>query len=191
MTLVHILLVAMVLLVVLGLLSWTATRLDRMNHRVETARAALQAALLGRSAVALEFAMSGLLDPASSLLVADAAHRSRAAEPAALIRAETDLTQALRAAITAGAERDATEDDNDTDHYNDGVPVGPALDAETLAEIRHACLYVTMARRIHNDAVAHAVSLRRLRVVRWFRLAGHSVEPETIDFDDAIADLEA
>jgi len=191
MTLVHLLLVAMVLLVVLGLLSWTATRLDRMNHRVETARAALQAALLGRSAVALEFAMSGLLDPASSLLVADAAHRSRAAEPAALIRAETDLTQALRAAITAGAERDATEHDNDTDHYNDGVPVGPALDAETLAEIRHACLYVTMARRIHNDAVAHAVSLRRLRVVRWFRLAGHSVEPETIDFDDAIADLEA
>jgi len=184
MTLVQILLVALVLLVVLGLLSWTATRLDRMNHRVETARAALQAALQGRSAVALELAMSGLLDPASSLLVADAAHRARAAEPEQLTRAETDLTQALRAAITAGAERDATDRDEAD------VPVGPALDAETLAEISHACLYVTMARRIYNDAVAHAVSLRGLRVVRWFRLAGHSVEPETIDFDDAIADLQ-
>lgn len=177
MTLVDILLVAVVLLVVLGLLSWTATRLDRMNHRVETARAALQAALQGRSAVALELALSGLLDPASSLLVADAAHRARAADTDGLIRAETDLTQALRAAIAAGAEPDGAE-----------VP-GPALDAETLAEIGHACLYVTMARRIYNDAVAHAVSLRGLRVVRWFRLAGHSVAPETIDFDDAITGL--
>lgn len=183
MTLVRILLVAVVLLLVLGLLSWTATRLDRMNHRVETARAALQAALQGRSAVALELALSGLLDPASSLLVADAAHRARAADPDGLIRAETDLTQALRAAIAAGLERDAVEPG--------GVETaGPALDAETLAEITHACLYVTMARRIYNDAVAHAVSLRGLRVVRWFRLAGHSVAPQTIDFDDAIADLE-
>ena len=179
MTLTRILLVAVVLLLVLVLLSWTASRLDRMNHRVETARAALQAALQGRSAVALELATSGLLDPASSLLVADAAHRARAADPDGLIRAETDLTQALRAAIAAGAERDGAE-----------VITGPALDAETLAEVGHACLYVTMARRIYNDAVAHAVSLRGLRVVRWFRLAGHSVAPETIDFDDAIADLQ-
>jgi hypothetical protein len=185
-TLTHILLVALVLLLVLGLLSWTATRLDRMNHRVETARAALQAALQGRSAVALELATSGLLDPASSLLVADAAHRARAAEPDGLIRAETDLTQALRAAIAAGAERDGADSEQD----GIGVPVVPTLDAESLAEISHACLYVSMARRIYNDAVAHAVSLRGLRVVRWFRLAGHSVEPETIDFDDAISDLE-
>jgi hypothetical protein len=181
MTLLHILLVTVALLIVLGLLSWTAGRLDRMNHRVETARAALQAALLGRSAVALELALSGLLDPASSLLVADAAHRARAAEPDGLIRAETDLTQALRAAIAAGTEADLPE--------LTGVPAGPVLDAETLAEISHACLYVTMARRIYNDAVAHAVSLRGLRVVRWFRLAGHSVAPETIDFDDALSDL--
>lgn len=183
MTWVHILLVAVVLLFVLALLSWTASRLDGMNHRVETARAALQAALQGRSAVALELALSGLLDPASSLLVADAAHRARATEPDGLIRAETDLTQALRAAITAGAERDSTERDSTE-------PTGPALDAETLAEITHACLYVTMARRIYNDSVAHAVSLRGFRVVRWFRLAGHSVAPNTIDFDDAIADLQ-
>jgi len=184
MTLTRILLVAVVLLLVLVLLSWTASRLDRMNHRVETARAALQAALQGRSAVALELATSGLLDPASSLLVADAAHRARAADTDGLIRAETDLTQALRAAIAAGAERDGAE--------RDGAEVitGPTLDAETLAEVGHACLYVTMARRIYNDAVAHAVSLRGLRVVRWFRLAGHSVEPVTIDFDDAIADLQ-
>lgn len=182
MTLTRILLVALVLLLVLALLSWTATRLDRMNHRVETARAALQAALQGRSAVALELATSGLLDPASSLLVADAAHRARAAEPDGLIRAETDLTQALRAAIAAGTE----PDDDDTRELGSAG----RLDAESLAEIGHACLYVSMARRIYNDAVAHAVSLRGIRVVRWFRLAGHSVAPETIDFDDAIADLQ-
>jgi hypothetical protein len=174
---------------VLVLLSWTASRLDRMNHRVETARAALQAALQGRSAVTLELATSGLLDPASSLLVADAAHRARAADPDGLIRAETDLTQALRAAIAVGAEQDGAERDG-AERDGAEVIIGPALDAETLAEISHACLYVTMARRIYNDSVAHAVSLRGLRVVRWFRLAGHSVEPVTIDFDDAIADLQ-
>jgi hypothetical protein len=179
-TLTRILIVAVVLLVALGLLSWTASRLDRMNHRVETARAALQAALTGRAAVALELATSGLLDPASSLLVADAAHRARAADADGLIRAETDLTHALRAAIAAGTERDA----------DDAQPQGPTLDAESLAEVSHACLYVSMARRIYNDAVAHAVSLRGLRVVRWFRLAGHSVAPETIDFDDAVAELD-
>lgn len=175
-----ILAVILVLVVVFGLLSWTATRLDRMNQRVETAHAALQAALQGRAACSLELATSGLLDPATSLLVADAAHRARSADPTELVRAETDLTQALRAAVVAGAQTGAGAD---------GLESAPVLDATALAELRHACVLVPMARRIYNDAVSHAVSLRRLRVVRWFRLAGHSVAPETIDFDDTIAEL--
>src|SRR5262249_16724777 len=49
--------------------SWRAGRVDRLHARVETARAALDAALVRRSAVALELAACGLLDPATSLLV--------------------------------------------------------------------------------------------------------------------------
>jgi len=78
--------------------SWRAGRLDRLHARVEAARAALDAALVRRSSIALELAASGLLDPATSLLIAGAAHDARAAgEPNE--RAESDLTRALRAAL--------------------------------------------------------------------------------------------
>src|SRR5260370_22271900 len=78
--------------------SWRAGRLDRLHARVEAARAALDAALVRRSSVSAELAASGLLDPATSLLIAGAAHDARAAgEPDE--RAESDLTRALRAAL--------------------------------------------------------------------------------------------
>ena len=54
--------------------SWRAGRIDRLHARVDTARAALDAALVRRSSVALELAASGLLDPATSLLLAGAVH---------------------------------------------------------------------------------------------------------------------
>ena len=86
--------------------SWRAGRLDRLHARVEAARAALDAALVRRSAVALELAAGGLLDPATSLLIAGAAHDARAAgEPDE--RAESDLTRALRAALSQPGFRTA------------------------------------------------------------------------------------
>ena len=59
--------------------SWRAGRLDRLHARVEAARAALDAALVRRSSISVELAASGLLDPATSLLIAGAAHDARAA----------------------------------------------------------------------------------------------------------------
>src|SRR5260221_7507417 len=79
--------------------SWRAGRLDRLHARLEAARAALDAALVRRSSVALELASSGLLDPATSLLVAGAAHDARTAPPGDQELAESDLTRALRAAF--------------------------------------------------------------------------------------------
>ncbi len=57
--------------------SWRAGRLDRMHTRLEAARAALDVTLVRRSSVALELASSGVLDPATSLLLAGAAHDAR------------------------------------------------------------------------------------------------------------------
>ena len=57
--------------------SWRAGRIDRLHARVEMARAALDVTLLRRSSVALELATSGLLDPATSLLLAAAVHGTR------------------------------------------------------------------------------------------------------------------
>ncbi len=69
--------------------SWRAGRLDRLHARLEAARFALDAALVRRSSVALELASSGLLDPATSVLLAGAAHDARAARsrPASCPRA--------------------------------------------------------------------------------------------------------
>ena len=60
--------------------SWRAGRIDRLHARVDMARAALDATLLRRASVALELATSGLLDPATSLLLATAAHGARQGE---------------------------------------------------------------------------------------------------------------
>src|SRR5579864_8622774 len=76
--------------------SWRASRLDRMHNRIEAARASLDAALVRRSSVALELASSGLLDPATSLLLAGAAHDARSAQDGQELP-QSDLTRALRA----------------------------------------------------------------------------------------------
>src|SRR4051794_41824371 len=66
-----------VLLVLGWYLSYSAARLDRLHHQVETLRAALDAQLARRAAAAVEAAP--LLDPATGLLVADAAPGALAA----------------------------------------------------------------------------------------------------------------
>ena len=47
-----------------------------------------------------------------------------------------------------------------------------------------ACERVELARRFHNEAVAQAQRVRRKRVVRWARLAGHAAWPVTVEIDD-------
>src|SRR3954466_2037737 len=92
-----------VLLVLGWYLSYSASRLDRLHHRVESTRAALDAQLARRAAAALE--ASHVLDPATALLLADAATLALAAgetgiPPAVVLEeVENDLTRALRAAF--------------------------------------------------------------------------------------------
>jgi len=79
--------------------SWRAGRIDRLHVRVDMARAALDVTLLRRSSMAMELATSGLLDPATGLLLAAAVHGTRGGDrPRDL--AESDLTRALRAAFS-------------------------------------------------------------------------------------------
>ena len=80
-------------------ISWRASRLDRLHNRVEAARTALDLALVRRAAAASDLASSGLLDPATSLLLADAVRRASKASAAERDLAESDLTRALRATL--------------------------------------------------------------------------------------------
>ena len=59
------LLVILAVMVSAWYLSFTATRLDRLHHRVETSWANLDVLLQKRAAVALEIAHSDIADPAS------------------------------------------------------------------------------------------------------------------------------
>jgi hypothetical protein len=163
--------VAVVVLVLLGLyLRGLAGRLDRLHVRVEAAADALDAQLLRRSGVALELAASGLLDPASSMLLASAAHGAQAAEPEDREEAESGLSQALRATLDA-PEADTVLGSSET---------GRGL----LEEAAAACRRVVLARRFHNDAVAATQRLRRHRLVRALHLAGSAPLPVMFECDD-------
>lgn len=207
----------LVVLVVSGwYLSYSASRLDRLHHKVEAARTALDVQLVRRSAAAVE--ASAHLDPASALLVTDAATRAMTASehadtdqaraardplevPPELESVENDLTRALTAAFGAWV---ATPDDGGTAPGDPlagdplaGDPLardpfaGDPLAGDPFAEdsrrvLAQACVRVQMARRFHNDAVAQTQRVRRKRVVRWARLAGRAPLPQMIEFDDAV-----
>jgi hypothetical protein len=160
-----------VVLFAIGLyLSWTAGRLDRLHARIDAARAALDAQLLRRASVAQELATSGVLDPAASIVLYEAAHAARQAEEEQREVAESDLSQALRAVFGEAQQMEAVRE----------APGGE----DAANELAQAVRRVPMARRFHNDAVRAARALRRHRKVRWFRLAGHASFPMAFEMDD-------
>src|SRR5688500_16016105 len=119
--------------------SWRAGRLDRLHIRLELAREALDVALVRRSAVVLELAGSRLLDPASSLVLAAAAHEARTAGPEEREHAESDLSRALRAAVDQERFREKLSE----------APGGPDL----LEELGAAVAKVVYSRSFYNNAV--------------------------------------
>lgn len=161
------------LLFLVWYLSFSAARLDRLHARVEGARNALDAQLVRRASVSLQLATSGLLDPATALLLADAAHEARESTPADREVTESDLTKALQAAfadpeVSAGLE---------------GDPRG----RELLHELGASCQRAALARRFANDAVRGTRVVRRKWIVRSLRLAGHAEWPQTFEMDDSMA----
>jgi len=162
--------VALAIIAIAVYLSWTAGRLDRLHARIDAARAALDAQLVRRASVAQELATAGVLDPAASIVLYEAAHGARQADQEQREVAESELSQALRAVF---AEHDAVAEVRE-------APGGTAA----IGELTQAVRRVPMARRFHNDAVRAARAVRRHRVVRWFRLAGHAPFPLAFEMDD-------
>jgi hypothetical protein len=103
--------IAVVAVLFLGVyVSWRAGRLDRMHTRLQAARAALDVTLVRRSSVALELASSGFLDPATSLLLASAAHEARGQVRSGSGQPPAELGGAERAPAERGrAERAPAE----------------------------------------------------------------------------------
>lgn len=185
----------LLVVVVLAAFSWylaaSASRLDRLHHRVDGARGALENQLLRRATSASELAGSGLLDPATALLLAGSAAEAVAAgEDFDALRvtgptapwpgpdavegresAESDLTRALRLAL-------------DDRTLVAGLRADP-LGADLLRALDASCHRVELARRFHNDAVSQAERVRAKRIVRLTRLAGRAGPLSTFEMDDA------
>lgn len=166
--------IVVVLVVFFGLyLSMTAGRLDRLHRRIDAATAAMDVQLLQRSALALDLSSAGVFDPAITVVLADSAHAARQAQaldPVARGLVESNLTRVLVEALP-----DAQEAEEVREH---------AAAGEMLEELRSTCQRVQLSRRFHNDAVRACRQVRRQRMVRWFRLAGHTAWPLTIEMDD-------
>ncbi len=183
MSAIEVLTLVVVVLVLAGwYLSYTAARLHRLQTRVEGALAALDAQLVRRAEAAVELANSGLVDPATSLLIADAAAESLGAddELTQLDWVEGDLAarEALESALTgvlglalSGARAPA---------------VSPA--AEIIERLRDAHERVRLARRFYNNAVTDVVPRRRTWSVQVFRLSGHAILPRTVEFNDDLVE---
>jgi hypothetical protein len=146
--------VVIVLLVSGWWISWIATRLDRAHARAERTWAVLDTALVRRAQRAVEVARDPTVDPATTLLVCDAA-------AAAL---ELDLPQQRR------------EDAEST--------LSHVLDMVGLSGLELEQDRASLARRLHNDAVSTVRSLRQRPVVRTFRLAGFAREPRPFEMAD-------
>jgi hypothetical protein len=153
--------------------SWRAGRIDRLHARVDMARTALDVTLLRRSSVAMELATSGLLDPATSLLLAEAVHGTRIVDDRPRDLAESDLTRALRAAFSQP-------------HFRSSLS-GKDVADELLAELEEAAHQVFLARKFYNDLVAVTRDARHRPLARLLRLSGKAAVPEFFEMDDSLA----
>ncbi|SDI22727.1 hypothetical protein SAMN05421505_13925 [Sinosporangium album] len=151
-------------------ISWRAGRLDRMHIRLELARESLDAALIRRAAVCLELAGSRVLDPATSLVLAAAAHEARTAGLEEREHAESDLSRTVRAVVDQERFRERLAE----------APDGPAL----VEELHAAVAKVVYSRRFYNNSVGVTRTAQRRWLARTLRLAGHTEYPRFFEIDD-------
>lgn len=168
------------LALIILLLVWAATglasRLDRLHHRIAGDSQALDAQLVRRASSALELVRLGILDPAATLVIAEAATRILDEDDrnefgvAEREIAESELSLALRAGLSDKETMQQIADDE--------------LGRDIIRSLASAWVRAQMARRFHNDAVAHTRRIRSKFLVRVLRLAGRAPMPVMIELDD-------
>jgi len=146
-------------------LSYSATRLDRLHHRVETSWANLDGLLQRRAAIAIEIARSEISDPASAMLLTFAAHQAREASVRDRSQAETGLSGALGILTETSSE------------------ISGEIEKDLIRELSELTEKIRMAIAMHVDAVTRTQLVRRKLINRLFRLAGTAPEPVTYEFE--------
>ena len=156
-------------IIIFWYLTFSASRLDRLHHRVETSWATLDSLLQRRAAIALEIARSSITDPATSLLLTASAYQARSADIEDRSSAESVLSGALGMMLS---ERES---------------IVAKSDQVLLQELEQLTDKIKVAIAIHVEAVTRTQLIRRKLVFRLFRLAGTAPLPVTYEFEaDAI-----
>ncbi len=146
-------------------LSFLATRLDRLHHRVETSWANLDSLLQRRAAIAIEIARSEIADPASSLLLTFAAHQAREASVKDRSQAETGLSGALGILLETS------------------LTTGGDIEKELMRELTELNEKIKVAIALHVESVNRTQLIRSRWTIRTFRLAGRAPLPVTYEFE--------
>lgn len=147
-------------------LSFSASRLDRLHHRVETSWEHLDALLQRRAALALEISHQVDLDPATDLILTQSAYVSR--EEAIVDRndAELSLSESLKFLRDSAA--------------NGEVSISVAL----LDELTSLTEKINLAITIHLEGVNSVAKLRAKFIYRLFHLAGKAKLPRIYSFEE-------
>jgi len=158
--------VVLALLLFAWYLSFSASRLDRLHHRVETSWEHLDALLQRRAALALEISHQSDLDPATDLILMQSAYVSR--EEAIIDRndAERSLSESLKflRELARGGEL--------------------AISVRLLDELTVLTEKITLAIAIHLEAVNSVSKLRSRALYRLFHLAGKAKLPPIYSFEE-------
>jgi len=162
----------LILLLFIWYLSFSATRLDRLHHRVETSWEHLDALLQRRAAIALDIARETDLDPAMDILLTASAYESRKLDSNladyAMNRsdAESMLSESLKFLREAAQSGDL---DVKISHL------------DQLATVTDK---VKIAIAVHIDAVNAVQNLRGKFLYRAFHLYGRAKLPFRYSFED-------
>ena len=147
-------------------LSFSASRLDRLHHKVETSWATLDALLQQRAALAHEIVAESNLDPATAYLISTSATAARDANIIERSAAESVLSEALKLVQNAAL-------DNSLE-----------LPSELLVELSDLTSKVKLAINIHLESVNATRNVRSQLIIRLFRLAGKAPLPVRYAFED-------
>ena len=159
-------LVALVVILFGWYLSFSASRLDRLHHRVETSWEHLDALLQRRAALALEISHQTDLDPATDLILTQSAYVSREEAISNRNDAERSLSQSLK----------FLRESADSGELSIFLPL--------LSELTTLTEKITLAVAIHLEAVNSVAKLRYRPIYRLFHLAGKAKLPKIYSFEE-------
>ena len=160
-------LLTLLAIVIIGwYLSFSASRLDRLHHRVETSWATLDSLLQQRAALAQQIVAESNLDPATAYLISTSAISARKANIIERSAAESVLSESLKL-VQNSAQDNSLE-----------------LPSELLVELSDITNKVKMAINIHLEAVKATRNVRSKIFIRLFRLAGKAPLPVRYEFEE-------